>query len=204
MRDSGFRRSRDVTSRWQDLLSSFTFFLWPVQTAYLLYFSFLPGRRRGQNLRQKRHAINRPHGNVEGAGYIHRHGGRYCNRVGNIHGCCGWDIDGGDVDRPGDGHRMLQSDWRSDVHCVGAYVHLCSYSDSGIVVGEASVHCRGNGGSGSHRCGRGRVADLVALWRNRKVLDVSFAVTQKEVYFGRSYAFTDINTRKKDLVFHYL
>ena len=101
---------------------------------------------------QKRHAIDGPHGNVELA-YIHRHGGGYCDRVGNIHGRRAGDVDGGDVDGPGDGDWMLEAHLRCDVDRVGANVHLCSNGDGVVVeVGESPVHRRGDGGRNGHRC----------------------------------------------------
>lgn len=99
---------------------------------------------------QKRHAIHWPHGDVERPGYIHGHGGGYCNGVGDIHGRRGRDVDRGDVDRPGDGDRVLEADGRRNVDRVGANVHLCSYGD-GVVVGVAPVHRRGDRGRHGHR-----------------------------------------------------
>lgn len=99
---------------------------------------------------QKRHAIHWPHGDVEWTGHIHRHRGRYCDGVGYIHGRRGRDVDRGNVDRPGDGDRVLEADWRCDVDRVGANVHLSRYGDRVVVV--ATVHCRGDGGRDGHRC----------------------------------------------------
>lgn len=89
---------------------------------------------------QKRHAIHGPHGDVERTGYIHGHGGRYRHRVGDIHGRRGGDVDGGDVDGPGDGDRVLEADRGRDVHRVGGNVHLCGYGDGVVVVGVDPVH----------------------------------------------------------------
>lgn len=116
---------------------------------------------------QKRHAIHWPHGDVQRTSYIHRHGGRYCDWVGNIHGRRGRDVDRGDVDGPGDGDRVLEADWRRDVDRVGANVHLCGYGDRVVVVVVVvvtTVHCCGNGGRNGHRGSRGRVADFVSLF----------------------------------------
>lgn len=99
---------------------------------------------------EKRHAIHWPHGDVERPGHIHGHGGRYCDRVGYIHGRRGRDVDGGNVDRPGDGDWVLKADWRCYVDRVGANVHLGSYGDGVVVV--APVHRRGDGGRNGHRC----------------------------------------------------
>lgn len=99
---------------------------------------------------QKRHAIHWPHGDVERTAHIHRHGGRYCDWVGYIHGRRDGDVDGGNVDGPGDGDRVLEADWRRDVDCVGANVHLCGYGHR--VVDVAPVHRRGDGGRNGHRC----------------------------------------------------
>lgn len=89
---------------------------------------------------QKRHAIHRPHCDVQGAGDIHRHGGRYCHRVGDIHRRRGGDVHRRDVDGAGDGDRVLQADRRRDVDGVGANVHLCGDGDRVVVVRVAPVH----------------------------------------------------------------
>lgn len=99
---------------------------------------------------QKRHAIHGPHGDVERTGHVHGHGGRYCDRVGDIHGRRGGDVDGGDVDGPGDGDWVLEADRRCDVDGVGANVHLRRDGDG--VVGVAPVHRGGDGGGDGHRC----------------------------------------------------
>lgn len=102
---------------------------------------------------QERHAIYWPHGDVERAGHIHRHGGCYRHRVGNIHGGRSGDVDRGDVDGPSDGDRVLQAHWRCDVDRVGANVHLRGYGDGVVVV--APVHRCGDGSRNCHGCGRG-------------------------------------------------
>lgn len=107
---------------------------------------YLPGWGRRQDLGQKRHAIHWPHGNVEWPGHIHGHGSCYCHWVGNIHRRRGRDVDRGDVDRPGDGDRVLEAHWGCNVDRVGANVHLCSYGDWMVVVVVAPVHCRSDGG----------------------------------------------------------
>lgn len=83
---------------------------------------------------QKRHAIHWPHRDVERAGYIHWHLGGDRDRVGDIHGSGGRDVHRGNVDGPGDGHWVLEADWRCDVDRVGANVHLCGYGDGVVVV----------------------------------------------------------------------
>lgn len=111
--------------------------------------SFLPRWRRRQNLGQERHGIHWPHGDVQRAGYIHRHGGRYCDWVGDIHGRRGRNVDRGDVDGAGDGDWMLEADRRCDVDGVGANVHLRGYGDGIVVV--APVHRCSNRGRNGHR-----------------------------------------------------
>lgn len=120
---------------------------------FLCFFFFilpLPGWGGRQDLGQKRHALHGPHGNVERPSYIHGHGGGDGHRVGDIHGPRGGDVDGGDVDRPGDGDRVMEADRRGDVHRVGGNVHLRRYGD-GVVAGDAAVHRRGDGGRDGHR-----------------------------------------------------
>lgn len=127
----------------------------------------LPGWGGRQDLGQEGHAVHGPHGDVEWAGYIHGHGRCYGNWVGDIHGCCGGDVDGGDVDGPGDGDRVLEAHWGRDVDSVGGNVHLRSDGDGGVVE-ATSVHRCGVGDRNGHRCRRGRVADLVAIWGKTK------------------------------------
>lgn len=82
--------------------------------------------------------------------------------MGDIH-CprCG-DVEGGDVDGPADGDRVLEAHRRHHVHRVGAYVHLSR--DGDWVVGVAPVHRRGDGCRDGHGCSRVRVADSVTLF----------------------------------------
>lgn len=101
---------------------------------------------------QKRHALHRPHGDVERTGDIHWHGGRYGDGVCDVHGGRGGDVDGGDVDRPGDGHRVLEAHRGGDVDSVGANVHLGRNGDR-VVGGDAPVHCCGDGRRHGHRGG---------------------------------------------------
>lgn len=110
---------------------------------------------------QEGHAVHRPHGDVERARHIHRHGGRDGHRVGDIHGCRSGDVDRGDVDGPGDGDRVLQAHRGGDVDRVGANVHL--RRDGDRVVVAAPVHRRGDGSGHARRRGGGRVAHVVAL-----------------------------------------
>lgn len=110
---------------------------------------------------QEGHAVHRPHGDVERARHVHRHGGREGHWVGDIHGPRGGDVDRGDVDGSGDGDRVLQAHRRRDVDRVGANVHL--RRDGDRVVVDAPVHRRGDGSGYAHGRGRGRVAHAVAV-----------------------------------------
>lgn len=107
-----------------------------------------------QDLRQKRHALHGPHGDVERPCDIHGHGGSDGYLVSDIHVCCGGDVDGGQVDRAGDGDGVLQVDRGRDVHRVGGDVHLSSDCD-GIVDADAAVHGRGDGGRVGDWCRTG-------------------------------------------------
>lgn len=125
----------------------------------------LPGRRR-QDLGQEGHAVHRSHGDVERAADVHGHGCCDGHRVGDVHGRCGWDVDGGDVHRAGDGDRVLQADGRCDIDRVGGDVHLGCYGNG--VAGVATVHCSGDGGRDRDRCGGGGVADFSVVCRARR------------------------------------
>lgn len=147
--------------------TSFSLSFWPVPsflsllTAVPLLCSALPRRGGGQDLGQEGHAVHRPHGDVERARHVHRHGGREGHRVGDIHGPRGGDVDRGDVDGSGDGDRVLQAHRRRDVDRVGANVHL--RRDGDRVVVDAPVHRRGDGSGYAHGRGRSRVAHAVAV-----------------------------------------
>lgn len=155
----------------RSLLVYFIFPFWPVSSFPSLppprcfcsarLGSALPRRGGGQDLGQEGHAIHWPHGDVERARHIHRHGGCDGHGVGDIHGRRGGDVDRGDVDGPGDGHRVLQAHRGSDVDRVGANVHL--RRDGHWVVVDAPVHRRSDGSGHAHGRGRGRVAHVVAL-----------------------------------------
>lgn len=167
-RGSGRRKSsaRGANHVGQESLGLLHFFPFSLASSTLSLLFFLPRWGRRQDLGEKRHAIHWPHGDVERPGHIHGHGGRYCDRVGYIHGRRGRDVDGGNVDRPGDGDWVLKADWRCYVDRVGANVHLGSYGDGVVVV--APVHRRGDGGRNGHRCSWGRVADIVSIWGEKQ------------------------------------
>lgn len=81
----------------------------------------------------------------------------------NVHGGGGGDVDGGDVDRPGDGHGVLQAHRGGDVDGVGANVHLGCDGDR-VVGGDAPVHHRGDRGGYGHGGGGGGVADVIGVF----------------------------------------
>ena len=127
-------------------------------------YSSLPGRGGREDLREERHALHGPHGDVERPGDVHGHGRCEGHGVGEAHGRRGGDVDRGDVHRAGDGDRVLQAHSRGDV----AQAHLRGDGDgvgggAGAAVGAAAAAHAGARG-GDVRDG-GRVAHIVAIWK---------------------------------------